>query len=104
MIRVTKNVLKQLNAAVGKLDTDSGRVFLGFIGRLHMSDRLYHGDVRYADVGEDPPSDTVSIQAILSPDSSAKPAKSSKPAEPAKSTTFKPAKPTKLDSSIDKEK
>lgn len=75
MIRITKDVLRQLNAAVGKLDTDSGKVFKGFIGRLHMSDRLYHGDVSYTDVGDDPPKDTVSIQSILSPDSSVTSAK-----------------------------
>jgi hypothetical protein len=91
MIGITKDTLRQLNAAVGKLDTDSGKVFLGFIGRLEMSDRLYHGDVSYAEVGEDPPSDTVSIQAILSPDSSAKPVKHAKPAKSAK-----PAKPDEL--------
>ncbi len=84
MIRITKDVLRQLNAAVGKLDTDSGKVFLGFIGRFHMSDRLFHGDMNYADVGEDPPRDTVSIQAILSPDSSAKPVRHAKSAKPAK--------------------
>lgn len=83
MIRVTKDVLRQLNAAVGKLDTDSGKVFLGFVGRLHMSDRLYHGDVRYAEVGDDSPKDTVSIQTILSPATAAKPTKSAKPAKPA---------------------
>jgi len=76
MIRITKNVLRQLNDAAGKLDADTGDVFLGFIGRLEMSDGLYHGDVIYADVGEDPPKDTVSIKTILSPAKSVKPAKS----------------------------
>lgn len=84
MIRVTRDVLRQLNAAVGKLDSDSGKVFLKFIGRYHMPDRLFHGELHFADVGEDPPSDTVSIQAILSPASSAKPAKHVKSAKPAK--------------------
>ena len=70
MVRITKDVLRQLNAAVEKLDADSGKVFLGFVGRLEMSDRLYHGDLRYADVGEDPPEDTVSIQSILDLESS----------------------------------
>lgn len=84
MICVTKDVLRKLNAAVGKLDSDSGKVFKGFIGRFHMSDRLFHGDMKYADVGEDPPSDTVSIQAILSPSSSAKPARPAKSAKMAK--------------------
>lgn len=99
MVQITKDVLRQLNAAVGKLDTDSGKVFDGFVGRLHMSDRLYHGEVRYADVGEDPPKDTVSIQAILSQDSSAKPVKHAKPDK-----SLKSAKPAKPDELTDKEK
>ena len=79
MIRITKDVLRKLNpASVGKLDTDSGKVFLGFIGRYHMDDRLFHGELRFAEVGEDPPRDTVSIKSILSPESSAKPAKAAK--------------------------
>ncbi len=65
MIRITKATLRQLNAAVGKLDTDSGQVFRGFVGRLEMSDGLYHGELQYTAVGEEPPKDTVSIQAIL---------------------------------------
>lgn len=68
MIRITKDTLRQLNAAAGKLDSDSGCVFLGFTGRLEMSDRLYHGDLHYQVVGESPPEDTISIQTILSPD------------------------------------
>lgn len=82
MIQITKDTLRQLNAAVGKLDTDSGEVFSGFIGRFHMSDRLFHGELHFADVGEEPPKEKVSIQIILSPDSSAKPAKHAKPAKP----------------------
>ena len=81
-IQITKDVLRQLNAAIGKLDSDSGQVFGGFVGRFHMSDRLFHGEFRYSEVGDDPPRDTVSIKKILSPDSSAKssrPAKSAKP-------------------------
>ncbi len=97
MVQITKDVLRQLNpVAIGKLDTDSGKVFMGFVGRYHMTDRLFHGDMRYADVGDDPPSDTVSIQAILSPDSSAKPPKHAKPDK-----SFKSAK---LDEPTDKEK
>ncbi len=91
MILITKDVLRKLNAAVGKLDSDSGKVFSGFVGRFHMSDRLFHGDLGFADVGEDAPSDTVSIKAILSLDSSAKPAKHVKSAKSAK-----PAKPDEL--------
>jgi hypothetical protein len=75
MILVTKDVIRKLNSAVGKLDTDSGKRFLGFVGRLEMSDRLYHGELRYAEVGDDPPRDTVSIQTILSPEPAAKPDK-----------------------------
>lgn len=79
MIQITKDVLRQLNpAAVGKLDTDTGKVFRGFVGGYHMTDRLFHGELRFADVGEEPPRDTVSIKSILSQDSSAKPAKAAK--------------------------
>jgi len=67
MIQVTKDTLRQLNAATGKLDTDSGRVFTGFVGAISMADRLYHGELRYEEPGDDPPEATVSIQHILSP-------------------------------------
>lgn len=86
MIRITKDVLRKLNAAVGKLDLDSGKVFVNFIGRFDMSDRLFHGVVNYAEVGEDKPKDTVSIKSILSSTSPVKPAKSSKPAKADKET------------------
>lgn len=85
MVRITKDVLRKLNAAGGKLDTDSGKVFLRFTGRMETSDRLFHGELSYAEVGEDKPEDTVSIKAILSLDSSAKPAKPAKSSSPAKS-------------------
>jgi hypothetical protein len=68
MIRITKDTLRELNAAVGKLDVDTGQVFTGFIGRLEMADGLYHGELHYADAGDEPPDETVSIQAIVSPD------------------------------------
>jgi hypothetical protein len=67
MIRITKDVLRQLNAAAGKLDTDTGQVVAGFVGRLEMVDGLYHGEIHYADAGDDPPTDTVSIQSIITP-------------------------------------
>ena len=67
MISISKDTLRKLNAAIGKLDADTGRVFCGFIGRLNMSDGLYHGDMQYSDPGDDPPKQTVSIEAILSP-------------------------------------
>ena len=76
MIRVTKDVLRQLNAAVGKLDTDSGQVFEQFIGRFDMIDRLFHGELHFADAGDEPPEENVSIQTIISP---AKPVKSANP-------------------------
>ncbi len=82
MVRITKAVLRQLNAAVGKLDSDSGKVFSGFIGRFHMSDRLFHGELHFADVGDEPPKEKVSIQTILSPATAAKPAKPVKSAKP----------------------
>ena len=69
MIAITKDTLRQLNAAMGKRDSDSGKVFREFIGRLYMSDRLYHGELHYEEIGNDPPTETVSIQAILSSDS-----------------------------------
>ena len=68
MIRITKPTVRLLNAAVGKLDVDTGQVFTGFIGRLHIDDRLWHGELHYADVGDEPPADEVSIKSILSPD------------------------------------
>jgi|GEM_PF-6976312 len=64
-MKVTKDTLRQLFAAKGKLDTDTGRIFDGFIGRMEMSDRLYHGELWFSDVGEEPPFETVSIQMIL---------------------------------------
>lgn len=67
MIAITKDTLRQLNAAVGKLDTDSGQVFVGFVGRLEMADRLYHGELRFEPAGDDLPSESVSIQSILTP-------------------------------------
>jgi len=73
MLRITKDTLRLLNAAAGKLDTDSNAVFFGFVGRLEMSDRLYHGELRFIPTGVELPPDTVSLQAILSPDSSGKP-------------------------------
>ena len=92
MIAITKDVLRTLNAAAGKLDTDSGEVFEGFVGRLEMSDRLYHGELRYTPAGSDPPKETCSIKAISAP---AKPAKPSKPAKPAESA--KPDEPTDME-------
>jgi len=65
MIAITKKTLRQLNAATGKLDVDSEQVFVGFVGRLHMSDRLYYGELRFSPAGDDPPEDIVSIQSIL---------------------------------------
>ena len=82
MLRITKDVLRTLNAAVGKLDTDSGEVFEGFVGRFHMTDRLFHGELRYTPAGSDPPKETCSIKAISAP---AKPAKPSSQAMPKKS-------------------
>ena len=68
MIRITKPTLRLLNAAVGKLDVDTGKVFAGFVGRLEMADRMYCGELHYTDVGDKPPEEEVSIQTILSPD------------------------------------
>lgn len=65
--KITKDTLRQLNAAVGKLDTDSKQVFVGFVGALNMADRLYHGELRYAEPGDTPPAESVSVKAILSP-------------------------------------
>jgi hypothetical protein len=67
MIRITKDTLRQLNATSGKLDKDTGQIIIGFVGRLEMSDRLYHGEIHYRDACDKPPAETVSIQSILSP-------------------------------------
>ena len=84
MLAITRDVLRTLNAATGKLDTDSGLVFAGFVGRFHMTDRLFHGELQFTNPGDDPPSDTTSVTAIISPSSAipsiqAKPKKSAKP-------------------------
>lgn len=68
MLRITKDTLRRLNAAIGKLDKDTGQVVVGFIGSLDMSDGLYHGDMHYEEAGDEPLADTVSIQSILSPE------------------------------------
>lgn len=73
---ITKSTLRKLNEVVGKLDRDSGQVVTGFVGRLDMSDGLYHGEIHYTEVGDEPPEDVVSIRAILSPDMAAIPANS----------------------------
>jgi len=70
MLRITKDTLRHLNAAIGKLDVDSNQIFTGFVGRLEMSDRLYHGDLHYAAQSEGTTPDTVSLQSILAPTSS----------------------------------
>jgi len=88
MISITKNVLRTLNAAAGKLDTDSGKVFAGFVGRFHMTDRLFHGELRFTDPGDNPPSDTTSVKAIISPPCSAKPSIQAKPKSSAKPETI----------------
>ena len=82
MVCISKDVLRKLNAAVGNLDSDSGKVFVGFIGRFDMSDRLFHGELHFADVGDEPPNEKVSIETILSPATAAKPAKPVKSAKP----------------------
>jgi hypothetical protein len=79
MIRITKDVLIKVQAERGKLDTDSGKVFEQFIGAFDMSDRLFHGELHFSDVGEEPPKEKVSLQAIISPATAAKPTKSAKP-------------------------
>ncbi len=68
--------------------TDSGMVFAGFVGRFHMTDRLFHGDLRFTDPGDDPPSNTTSVKAIISPSSSAKPSSQAKPKKSAKPGTI----------------
>ena len=67
MLTIDKETLRLLNAATGKLDTDTGFVFAGFVGALNAQDSLYHGELRYEDVGTDPPEATVSIESILAP-------------------------------------
>ena len=65
MLKITKDTLRRLNAVVGCLDNDTDDVFVGFVGRLNMSDRLYHGDVTFQSVGDTLPADSVSIKSIL---------------------------------------
>jgi len=48
MIAITKSTLKELNRHRGTLDTSTGMVFTGFIGRLFIADGLYHGEIKYA--------------------------------------------------------
>ena len=80
MIAITRDVLRQLQAEIGKLDTDSGKVFAGFVGRFNMDAQLFHGELRFTEPGDDPPKGTVSVKAIRleKPPSQAKPKKSAK--------------------------
>ena len=88
MITITKDVLRKLNAAAGKLDTDSGLVFAGFVGRFHMTDRLFHGELRFTAPGDAPPSDTTSVKTIISPPSLAKPLNQANPKKSDKPDTI----------------
>ena len=92
MVRITKDVLRQLNVAAGKLDTDSGKVFVRFVGHPGKSDNLWHGDLQFNDPGDNPPVDTVSIQSIVATDAVAKPAKTVKQSRAAR--VAKEDKPT----------
>jgi len=65
LIHITKDTLRQINAAAGCMDEDTGKLVTGFVGRLEMSDGLYHGEIQYADAGEGTSPETVSIQQIL---------------------------------------
>jgi hypothetical protein len=65
MLTITKDTLRQLNAVAGCLDDDTGDIFVGFVGRLDMADRLYHGVITLRPVGDELPTETVSIKAIL---------------------------------------
>jgi len=67
VISITKDVLRTLFAARGKLDTDSGKVFAGFVGAPSATDKLWHGDLQFDDPGDTPPKDTVSIKTITLP-------------------------------------
>jgi hypothetical protein len=62
---ITKSTLRQLNEAAGKLDSDTGMVVVGFVGRLEMADGLYHGQIHYTEVGDEPPKESVSVRAIV---------------------------------------
>lgn len=68
MLRITKDTLRQLGEAKGKLDLDSGQVFQGFVGRIDLADKMYVGEIYFATPGEEPPTDSISISAILSPE------------------------------------
>lgn len=46
---ITKQQLKQIGPHYGSIDTDSGKLFIGFAGALDLSDGLYHGELRFRD-------------------------------------------------------
>ena len=64
-VTIGKPVLRELNQAVGKYDTDTGMVFRGFVGRLEMADRLYHGTLNFETASDERPESVVSINAIM---------------------------------------
>ena len=54
-VAISKQTLKHLNQYRGYIETGTELVFVGFVGRLHMADGLYHGTINYAEPGEDWP-------------------------------------------------
>ncbi|MBC8869195.1 MAG: hypothetical protein H8E44_07245 [Planctomycetes bacterium] len=81
MLRITKDTLRQLGEAKGKLDLDSGQVFVGFVGRIDLADKMYVGEVHFSAPGEEPPADSISIGAILEPKAKQKPKVAKAPKE-----------------------
>lgn len=65
---ITKEQLRNVQKHRGKLDHDTGKVFLGFVGALDMSTKLYRGYLKYEEVDDaNPPKESVSINEVLEP-------------------------------------
>ncbi len=68
IIKITKQQLRDLNAKAGKVNADSGKLFLGVRGALNQNDNLYHVAVEERDLqqGESLP-ESFSLNAVLEP-------------------------------------
>lgn len=78
-IKITKDQLRQLQAQRGSLETDTGRIFVGLVGRRMPADGLYHCDLTFRDVAEASVDDEetprrFSLVGILQPSCNNKPA------------------------------
>ena len=66
-MKITKDVLRKLNAHAGQFDTDSDMVFDGFVGKIEMPSKAYVGEPTYSEPGEDPPEQRFSLSEITNP-------------------------------------